>query len=110
MFGSKAKDKRTSTGERREKDRISLSLVQEKEEKKTKGEKEVVPLVKSWSKKKKGQSIYFILFDCILKVAGFTFTTTRTKDKIPIGPLSTMFIFFGLYSTASSRIKGKARS
>jgi hypothetical protein len=39
MFGSKAKDKRTSTSERREKDRISLLLVQEKEEKKTKGEK-----------------------------------------------------------------------
>lgn len=93
MFGSKAKDKRTSTSERREKDRISLSLVQEKEEKKTKGEKEVAPLVKREKvgkkiKKKKGQSIYFILFDCVLKVAGFTFTTA-----IPIGPLSTMFIF-----------------
>jgi hypothetical protein len=64
MFGSKAKDKRTSTGERREKDRISLSLVQEKEEKKTKGEKEVVPLVKRekvGQKKKKGPKYLFYI-------------------------------------------------
>jgi hypothetical protein len=50
---------------------------------------------KSWSKKKKKKrpKYLFYIVSCVLKVAGFTFTTARTKDKISNGPLSTMFIF-----------------
>jgi hypothetical protein len=40
-----------------------------------------------------GQSTYFIFFD-MFQIASFTFPTARTKDKISIGPLTTMFITF----------------
>jgi hypothetical protein len=55
-----------------------------------------------------GQSPSFILFD-MFQIAGFTFPIARTKDKISIGPLTTMFITFRPIFSSKFENKGKAR-